>query len=814
MFFAALIESSIAFSNSSNVRWPSIWRSTISPVLGTIAIGQSASPKLSSSLFRSRATTPPIFPLAHEVTRSRIGIPASARATLAAVSPAHRVPASAWRTSMKMSTDVRGNCSTNTTLANASEITLLISTDRRSGPGRFRSVTENGAMLYRHCTRALAGSCRWRGWASRGPYTAARTLLFPHSMYAEPSAFFRTPAAIRTGRSSSNRRPSSRMPLSSISFSSFGMCSMSSIAITLRGRPRPPSIRALQVLPDEIRQARERGPLLDQPDRVRGVPHALRVAVHPDEPVLAHEHPDVGEVPDQGDHAPLPPDQAGHLRGGDADDLPAVEPAKLAVRHRELDPHRLVDGQDLREDHVPDPEVPVRVPELHHPRRLLHVQGRGGRRVDVHEPVGGPEVRHPADDDVPGPRDVPAAEGDHAHEAVPLGHDAQAGGIDPAPLVERPRTRLQSVSIQEVARDHNLSTRGRTPVHRVLVSRMRACESGEGLKPLPRGRRPSAESGRTRVPRPPQPRGHNRAQWNSRAHRALKPSRRFPATSTAMASSAEIRAGPFNFETPRRRLLAAATSNHPHFVRNHFDQPNLHLAPYCLTIPGGRTVSVAELRELPQQRVTCVLECAGNGRNRMVPRPEGIPWDDEAVGCATWEGPAVRDVLRLAAPDGGAVDVVFRGADSGPEGGAPRAFERSLPVGVAMCDGPILALRMNGRPIPRSHGAPVRLIVPGWYAVASVKWLREIRYINHPFRGYFQTERYVWDDGRPVREVRPRAILLRPPKGASVKPGVTRLEGRAWASAGVAGVDVQVDDVPWIPARLGNASKRWTWVRC
>src|SRR2546425_960667 len=269
---------------------------------------------------------------------------------------------------MKMPTAVRGNCSTNTPLANASEIPLLISRDRRSGPGRFRSVTENGAMLYRHCTRALAGSCRWRGWASRGPYTAASTLLFPHSMYAEPSAFFRTPASIRTGRSSSNRRPSSRMPLSSISFSSFGMCSMSSIAITLRGRPRPPSIRALQVLPDEIRQARERGPLLDQPDRVRGVPHALRVAVHPDEPVLAHEHPDVGEVPDQGDHAPLPPDQAGHLRGGDPDDLPAVEPAELAVRHRELDPHRLVDGQDLREDHVPDPEVPVRVPHLPAPR--------------------------------------------------------------------------------------------------------------------------------------------------------------------------------------------------------------------------------------------------------------------------------------------------------------------------------------------------------------------------------------------------------------------------------------------------------------
>src|SRR2546428_8595839 len=98
-----------------------------------------------------------------------------------------------------MSTEVRGNCSTNTTLANASEITFEISTDRRSGPGRFRSVTENGAMLYRHWTRAFAGSWRRRGCASRGAYTAARTLVFPHSTYADPSAFFSTPPSILIG---------------------------------------------------------------------------------------------------------------------------------------------------------------------------------------------------------------------------------------------------------------------------------------------------------------------------------------------------------------------------------------------------------------------------------------------------------------------------------------------------------------------------------------------------------------------------------------------------------------------------------------
>src|SRR5438445_2043064 len=484
------MERFIALSNSSAVRWPSIWRRTISPDLGTIAIGQSASPKLSSSLFRSRATTPPIFPLAQDATRSRIGIPASASATDAAVRPAHRVPASAWRTSMKMSTEVRGNCSTNTTEANASEITFEISTDRRSGPGRFRSVTENGAMLYRHCTRAFAGSWRWRGWASRGPYTAARTLLFPHSRYADPSAFFSTPASIRIGRSSSNRRPSRRMPFSSISFSSFGICSMSSIVVTLRGRRRPPSIRGFQIRANRVRQPRRGAPLVDHPENVRRVMHALRVPIDPDPAVLANKHPHVRELPDQGDHAAPAADEAGDFGGGNLKDLPAREPPELGIRHRELDPHRLVHGHYLREDHVPDPEVPVRVPEFHHPRRLLRIQGGGVGRIDVHEPVRGTQVRDLPDDHIAGPRDIAAAQRDHADESVPLGDDADAGGVDPSPLVERPRTRLQSVSVQEVARDYNLSTRGLSPVHWVLISRMRACESARGSKPLPR---PSGE---------------------------------------------------------------------------------------------------------------------------------------------------------------------------------------------------------------------------------------------------------------------------------------------------------------------------------
>src|SRR3970282_468228 len=249
-----------------------------------------------------------------------------------------------------MSTEVRGNCSTNTNPANPSEITFEISTDLRSGPGRFRSVTLNGAMLYRHATRPFVGSCGWRGWASRGPYTAARTLLFPHSMYADPSAFFRTPASIRIGRSSSALRPSSRIPFSSISFSSFSMCSTSSMGSLSAGVRRPPPVRGLQVLPHKVREPRHQGLLLDQVDDVRDVFDGLRVAVDPDPAVLPHEHPGPRHVPDHRDHAPPLPDEAGDLRVGDLEDLPALEPTEVALRHPQLDALRLVDGEDLRED--------------------------------------------------------------------------------------------------------------------------------------------------------------------------------------------------------------------------------------------------------------------------------------------------------------------------------------------------------------------------------------------------------------------------------------------------------------------------------
>jgi DMSO/TMAO reductase YedYZ molybdopterin-dependent catalytic subunit len=252
------------------------------------------------------------------------------------------------------------------------------------------------------------------------------------------------------------------------------------------------------------------------------------------------------------------------------------------------------------------------------------------------------------------------------------------------------------------------------------------------------------------------------------------------------------------------------------FVRDHFEEPVLDLATYHLRVAGlaakPKALTLAQLQRLPQQRVTCVLECAGNGRTRMVPRPAGVPWGDRAVGCAVWEGPSLAEVLRGAPPEEGAVEAVFRGADLGVEGGVVAHFERSMPVAAATAPGPLLALRMNGAPLAKEHGAPLRLIVPGWYGVASVKWLTDIRYVDKPFTGYFQKTRYVWDDGTTVFQMRPKSVLLRPHPGEPLRAGSVVLEGRAWGGeGGIAEVVVSVGDGPWKSCDLGPSEGVGAW---
>lgn len=273
---------------------------------------------------------------------------------------------------------------------------------------------------------------------------------------------------------------------------------------------------------------------------------------------------------------------------------------------------------------------------------------------------------------------------------------------------------------------------------------------------------------------------------------------------------------PRNAETPWTGLVPSVTPVESFFVRNHFDEPTLDPNVFHLRLAGeiehAKAFTLPQLQRLPQHKVACVLECAGNGRARMVPKPPGVAWGDRAVGNAVWEGPLLADVLRASPPSEDIVEAVFRGADMGIEGGVVAHFERALPIAVATAPGPLLALRMNGAPLTKSHGAPLRLIVPGWYGVASVKWLTDIRYTTRPFTGYFQKQRYVWDDGSSVQGMRVKSALLRPHPGEPLRAGTITLEGRAWGGeGGIAEVLVQVDDGPWQPARLQEVDNAFAW---
>ena len=220
------------------------------------------------------------------------------------------------------------------------------------------------------------------------------------------------------------------------------------------------------------------------------------------------------------------------------------------------------------------------------------------------------------------------------------------------------------------------------------------------------------------------------------------------------------------------------------------------------------------------------LECAGNGRAWLEPRPVSQPWLDEAVGTAEWTGTRLALLLEEAGIRDGAVDVVFTGADHGIERGVEQDYERALPVAEACHPDVLVAHTMNGQPLPVQHGAPARLIVPGWYGMAHVKWLVKITVTDEPFTGYqnavaYRLKQGIDEDGEPVTRIRPRA-LLRPPgfpdfqtRARFVDRGVHEIIGRAWSGFGPI-VTVEVSDdggTTWDEAILGPAADRYSWRR-
>ena len=283
-----------------------------------------------------------------------------------------------------------------------------------------------------------------------------------------------------------------------------------------------------------------------------------------------------------------------------------------------------------------------------------------------------------------------------------------------------------------------------------------------------------------------------------------------------------------NHSMPLEALQYAITPVGLHYLLIHFDVPAVDPASWALTI-GGKVrhpmrLDLNQIKARPSVTIAVTLECAGNGRARMSPRPLSQPWLAEAVGTAEWTGTPLAALLDEVVPLSQSGDVVFTGIDRGIQGDIEQQYERSLPLADCRRDEVLLAYEINGRPLPPQHGFPLRLIVPGWYGMAHVKWLRGITVLDGDFGGYQQATAYHLrlsdeDAGVPVTRMLPRALMIPPgiPDFASrvrfLAPSRQVLTGRAWSGcAEVTRVEVSADGGrTWNAAALGDGPSEFAW---
>jgi DMSO/TMAO reductase YedYZ molybdopterin-dependent catalytic subunit len=283
-----------------------------------------------------------------------------------------------------------------------------------------------------------------------------------------------------------------------------------------------------------------------------------------------------------------------------------------------------------------------------------------------------------------------------------------------------------------------------------------------------------------------------------------------------------------NHAMPLEALRYNLTPAGLHYLLIHYDIPALDASTYALHIDGHvtdpLTVDLAALRKLPRVSRPVTLECAGNGRALLQPRPVSQPWLVEAVGTAEWTGTPLAPLLLRAGIGPDAVEVVFTGADHGVERGVEQDYQRSLPLAEALHEDAFLAYEMNGAPLPPQHGAPLRLIIPGWYGMAQVKWLRRITVLDREFDGFqnavaYRLRQAPGELGEPVTRIEPRA-LVQPPgfpdfmsRTRVLRPGPCLLTGRAWSGfAPVTRVEVTTDGgVTWAEAELGDPVGEHAW---
>ena len=292
---------------------------------------------------------------------------------------------------------------------------------------------------------------------------------------------------------------------------------------------------------------------------------------------------------------------------------------------------------------------------------------------------------------------------------------------------------------------------------------------------------------------------------------------------------------PFNAGPPLPLLRESfVTPNARFFVRSHGNVPTFERATYRLNVGGmvarPQQWSLAELQaSFERHTVMATLQCAGNRRQDLLsvaPIPGELPWGAEAISNATWSGFRLADILDAAQIDSAAAHVAFCGLDETERHDRRFNFGGSIPLPKALHPDTLLADTMNDEPLPPVHGAPLRVIVPGYIGARSVKWLATITLQCQPSDNYFQAVAYrlfpatvnhsnvEWDAGMMLGELSLNAVICSHAAGEIVAAGAITVQGYATAGGGreVARVDLSTDGgATWQPAQIAPAAERWAW---
>jgi DMSO/TMAO reductase YedYZ molybdopterin-dependent catalytic subunit len=279
---------------------------------------------------------------------------------------------------------------------------------------------------------------------------------------------------------------------------------------------------------------------------------------------------------------------------------------------------------------------------------------------------------------------------------------------------------------------------------------------------------------------------------------------------------------------PLEALRYPITPTGLHYLLIHYDIPAVNTDGWRLKISGQVAkpleLTLEEIKKRPRRTIPVTMECAGNGRALLAPRRISQPWLLEAIGNAEWTGTPLRSILQEAGVSADAAEIVFTALDQGVEGDQVQHYQRSLTVDEAIRDEVLLVYEMNGEPLPPQHGYPLRLLKPGWYGMASVKWLDRIEAVAEPFQGYQMVRAYRYaqsaeDPGEVVDVIRPRALMIPPgipdfmTRDRLVDAGPVTLTGKAWAGhSGVSRVEVSVEGgATWFEAQLGESGSPHAW---